>query len=49
MTHTLRVRRIIAAVLIAFALTVATAAPIITDMVGVGGTALADGCEGSTC
>ncbi|HRV92930.1 MAG TPA: hypothetical protein P5526_12275 [Anaerolineae bacterium] len=49
MTHSLRVRRIIAAVLVAFALTVATATPIITDVAGLGGTASADGCEGSTC
>ena len=49
MTHSLRVRRIIAAVLVAFALTVAAATPIITDVAGLGGTASADGCEGSTC
>ncbi|MCB0168218.1 MAG: hypothetical protein KDI79_28580 [Anaerolineae bacterium] len=49
MTHSLRVRRVIAALLVAFALTVAAATPIVTQVAGIGGTASADECGNTSC
>ncbi|MCB0211796.1 MAG: hypothetical protein KDJ52_20825 [Anaerolineae bacterium] len=49
MIYTRRIRRILVAALVAFAITMAAATPIITDIAGFDGTVSADGCEGSTC
>ncbi|MCB0211797.1 MAG: hypothetical protein KDJ52_20830 [Anaerolineae bacterium] len=49
MTYSLRVRQMIAAALVALALTMAAAAPIVTDIAGFGGTASADECQDIGC
>jgi hypothetical protein len=48
MAQTLRVR-IVTAIFLALLLVAAAASPIVTDVAGLGGTAYADECGGSSC